>query len=236
MKKRLFLLPLVGGLLLSGCTFTLFGKEISLFEKKNKSNDSTTPGTNQPTESTKDPKAPSADLTIDHAAMSSGFIEGKTYPGDFQFTLSDFVFDAVNVGQKTANQSGGNYLNEQKCLQFSSSKSSRGQGVISNFDPIIASKITVHFLATFDSEGADYLPVVKTGDKASNLTTSVSCNEGSSQTGKSTGGKEFVKTNNFEGDKDVYSYTCTYNISGKNFFSVGAGQGAMYVTDIIIHK
>ena len=30
MKKRLFLLPLVGGFLLSGCTFNLFGKEITI--------------------------------------------------------------------------------------------------------------------------------------------------------------------------------------------------------------
>ena len=34
MKKGLFLLPVVGGLLLSGCTFTLFGKEITLGKDK----------------------------------------------------------------------------------------------------------------------------------------------------------------------------------------------------------
>ena len=33
MKKRLFLIPLVGGFLLSGCTFKLFGTTIRLFEK-----------------------------------------------------------------------------------------------------------------------------------------------------------------------------------------------------------
>lgn len=36
MNKRLVLLPLLGGFLLSGCTFTLFGKTIKLFEKDNK--------------------------------------------------------------------------------------------------------------------------------------------------------------------------------------------------------
>lgn len=34
MKKKLFLLPLVAGLFLSGCKFSLFGKTIYLFEKK----------------------------------------------------------------------------------------------------------------------------------------------------------------------------------------------------------
>ena len=233
MKKRLFLLPLVGGLFLSGCTFTLFGKEISLFEKKDKNNDSTTPGTNQPTESTKDPKAPSADITIDHAALASNFVEGKTYPGDFQFTLSDFVFDAMNVGQKTAEQSGGNYYNEQQCLQFSSNASTRGQGVIANFDPIIATKITVHWFATYSSEGSEYHPAVKIGDKASDLSTSVSCNEGSTVSGTATGGQQKGSDSK---DHEVYSYTTTYNLSGKHFFSIGAGKAAMYVKDIIIHK
>ena len=37
MKKGLFLLPLAGALVLSGCTFTLFGKTITLFEKKEES-------------------------------------------------------------------------------------------------------------------------------------------------------------------------------------------------------
>jgi len=40
MKKGLFLLPLVGGLLLSACTFNLFGKEIKLFEKDDSSSES----------------------------------------------------------------------------------------------------------------------------------------------------------------------------------------------------
>lgn len=40
MKKGLFLLPLVGGLLLSACTFNLFGKEIKLFEKDDSSSQS----------------------------------------------------------------------------------------------------------------------------------------------------------------------------------------------------
>lgn len=37
MKKGLFLLPLAGALLLSGCTFNLFGKTITLFEKSQES-------------------------------------------------------------------------------------------------------------------------------------------------------------------------------------------------------
>ena len=46
MKKSLFLLPLVGGFMLSACTFNLFGKEIKLFEKDSSSSSgsgSTTP-------------------------------------------------------------------------------------------------------------------------------------------------------------------------------------------------
>lgn len=53
MKKGLFLLPLVGGLLLSGCTFTLFGKEISLFEKKNSNNNNNNNNNNSSTDPTK---------------------------------------------------------------------------------------------------------------------------------------------------------------------------------------
>lgn len=44
MKKRLFLLPLIGGFLLTGCELQLFGKTIKLFEKDNtqqKENDKT---------------------------------------------------------------------------------------------------------------------------------------------------------------------------------------------------
>ena len=36
MKKGLILLPMLSGLLLSGCQFTIFGKTIKLFEKDNK--------------------------------------------------------------------------------------------------------------------------------------------------------------------------------------------------------
>ena len=32
-KKKLLLLPIIGGFLLSGCKFTVFGKTIRLFEK-----------------------------------------------------------------------------------------------------------------------------------------------------------------------------------------------------------
>ena len=50
MKKRLFLLPLLGGFLLTGCTFNLFGKEIKLFEKEesasNTSNSTNSGGNN----------------------------------------------------------------------------------------------------------------------------------------------------------------------------------------------
>ena len=42
MKKSLFLLPLLGGFLLSGCQFTIFGKTVKLFEKDSDSS-STTP-------------------------------------------------------------------------------------------------------------------------------------------------------------------------------------------------
>jgi len=70
MKKRLLLLPLVGGLLLSGCTFTLFGHEFSLFE-----------GNNQNSQK-KDDKdtTPSGDTT-------------PTVKKGWTFSDSEFVFD-----------------------------------------------------------------------------------------------------------------------------------------------
>ena len=45
MKKGLFLLPLAGALVLSGCTFELFGKTITLFEKDQDTSGGTGGGT-----------------------------------------------------------------------------------------------------------------------------------------------------------------------------------------------
>ena len=46
MKKGLILLPMLGGLLLSGCQFTIFGKTIKLFEKDNKEEKGSNEGSN----------------------------------------------------------------------------------------------------------------------------------------------------------------------------------------------
>lgn len=56
MKKRLFLIPLIGGFLLSGCTIKLFGKTIKLFEKDEKQqNNKDKDKDNTPEETSTDP-------------------------------------------------------------------------------------------------------------------------------------------------------------------------------------
>lgn len=229
MKKKLLLLPLAA-LMLTGCKITLFGKTIYLFEKKPSSNGDSG-------ESTKSPKAPSADLVINHDALADKFEEDYVYPQqDYEFKLEDFVFKATSgVGHKTAEQdeTHANYYNEQGALQFRKANHETGTpGVIQNYDPIIASKITIHWFATYASEPSQYHPVVKIGDKFSNVGTAVSCNEGSTVSGVDTGSKQYMNND----DREVYLYTTTYNLSKKHFFSIGAPNGAMYVKDIVIHK
>ena len=236
MKKRLFLLPLFAGLALSSCSF----EDLMFWKKKSETPSGTTPsggGSVTPSgDPRKDPKAPSADLTIDLSVLGEFFDEGYVYPqDDYSFTLETFKFDATaGVGQKTAEKSGGNYYNEQGCLQFRAANNAKGGGVITNYDPIIASQITIRWFATYASEAKQYQPVVKAAESADAVegSTALTANEGATVNGTETGGKQ-AKNNT---DYDVYAYTTTYNISGKNFFSIAAPNGAMYVKDIVINK
>ena len=122
MKKGLFLLPLIGGFVLAGCDFSL---ESLMFWKKSDTEQKDSGGSSggnpqPPAESRKDPKAPDSDLTIDINVLGEFFSEGYVYPqNEFEFTLGGFSFEATSgVGQKTAEEEGGNYYYEQQALQF----------------------------------------------------------------------------------------------------------------------
>ena len=240
MKKRLFLLPLFAGLALSSCSF----EDLMFWKKKSETPSGTTPsggGSVTPSgDPRKDPKAPTADLTIDISVLGEFFDEGYTYPqDDYSFTLETFKFDATSgVGQKTPEQSGGNYYNEQGALQFRKANHEKGGGVISNYDPIIASQITIHWFATYASEAKQYQPVVKAAESADAVagSTALTAAEGATVSGTKTDGKQSSGSGTSKKDYDVYAYTTTYDISGKNFFSIGAPNGAMYVKDIVINK
>ena len=229
MKKSLVLLPLLGGFLLAGCTITIGNKTFKFFEKEQKQEQNQQQGGGGRQQA--GPKELEADITINKDAIVDYLNLDKTYPdSDFDFSLGGVNFHATSgVGNKTSNDGGGNYYFEQNALQFRKQGHENGEaGVISVTEAVSASKITIHWFATYASEETKYQPVVLTGDKADAITTNVAANEGSPVQG--------VKANAKEGERDAYNYTTTYNISGKNFFAVSAPNGAMYVKDIIIHK
>ena len=238
MKKRLILLPMLGGLLLSGCQFTIFGKTIKLFEKDNKEQKDSDSGKQQA-----EPKQLTADITINYDTLKDNFdAEGKyVYPqSDYEFTAGGISFNATSgVGQRTQNKDSdgnayeANYYYEQHALQFRKTGHEKGAGIITVAEPVIASKITVHWYATYATEASQYHPVVFVGDTDTAVNTKVSCNEGSTVTGVKTTGKERGSDNK---DHEVYDYTTTYNISGKHYFAISAPNGAMYVKDIVINK
>ena len=223
MKKSLVLLPLLGGFLLAGCQFTIFGKTIKLFEKDQ-----------QEEKKDGDEKGGSdvlqEDVIINHETLSDYLEADYTYPqADYEFSVGGVNFSATSgVGHKTRNQSGGNYYYDQQALQFRKQGHEKGAGVITVLQAVSASKITVHWFATYAEEASKYHPVVLVGDSQDNIKTNVSCNEGASVKGVKAGAKE--------GDYDAYNYTTTYNLSGKKFFAISAPAGALYVKDIVINK
>ena len=167
-------------------------------------------------------------VAISKEDIESYMEEGKTYPTNaYSFTTDGVTFNASNkVGLKTSNTSGGNYYYEQGLMQFQATNGVITVGTACNF-----SQIVVHWYATYASEAQQYHPVVKVGDSASALNTSVTCQEGSTLEGTLVAD---VKEYSGGSDRDVYSYTSTYNISGNSYFSIGAGSGALYVKDIVI--
>ena len=261
-KTNLVLFPVLAALLLAGCTAT----KKSGKKKKSSSGSETSQTTGgkstsggggggsssaSKSEASKDPVVLTEDLTINKAVIvaASGLTDKYTYPKNpYSFTLGSqsIKFDAnASVGQKTSNNreggtSYGDYYYEQGLMQW---KKSEGQITVAQ--PVVASKITIHWFNTYATEGATYQPAVLVGDSAGSITTDVPANERDSSgsvSGTKTGGKEdSVKTDSTTGeethtDRDVYSYATTYDISGKNYFAVKAAGGATYIKDIIIHK
>ena len=98
MKKKLFLLPLIGGLLLSGCTIKLFGKEINI-GKKDSGGDSSTP-----TDTTDDSEETGGGMKGDTLIMnftSSYWKDEKVFPRvEDNETLCNFTFDNVKYNDK----------------------------------------------------------------------------------------------------------------------------------------
>ena len=101
-------------------------------------------------------------------------------------------------------------------------------GIVYNTEAVVAgySQVTVKFFATYDSQAAKYFPVVQEGTAADALT-AVTANEADPYAG--------TKVDWVDGTKDVYEYTCTYNVKADStFFSIGAGAGALYLDSIVI--
>lgn len=254
MKKGLFLLPLAGALVLSGCTFELFGKEITLFEKEEKkpsggkttpSGGDTTPtgGDTTPVEFSFPEKDSSVFIEIDRTDLvnSHAIEDGKTYPkAAYTFTTDEVTFNAsVGVGIKTSDDKdhpNANFYYESNSMQFK-----RNSGLVSNSDAVEgATKITINWFATFASEGDQYLPKVKVGDAAGSTSTAVTANEATPVKGTKTGHKQVtsvkIADNEYEDqEKDAYFYQTTYTISGHSFFSVGDSGGATYIKSIWVH-
>ena len=104
MKKRLILLPMLGGLLLSGCQFTIFGKTIKLFEKDNKSEKGSNEGSNNNQGGNESGSHGGGgmvgnDLTLDFTdsywkdEKVTPFVEDNT-------TLQTFEFDGITYNDK----------------------------------------------------------------------------------------------------------------------------------------
>ena len=239
MNKKLLLLPLM--VALTGCEFQIGSLHIG--GKKNSGSNSNSDSNQQQEQQQQQeeqkitPKEIAADFIIGYDDLKDHFVEGKTYPGaPYSFTAGGIEFDATGgVGLKSANDEGqGNYYNENHILQFRSASNANGGGVISVGEPVIASKIVVHWVATYSSEESQYHPVVYVGEKADKVETKVSNNEGNNISGtERSGAKEYSSGE----DRKVYGYTTSYNIpSGKYFFAISAPNYAMYVEDIVICK
>ena len=117
MKKGLFLLPLVGGLLLSGCTFTLFGKEISLFEKKNSNNNNNSNTSTDPTT----PTTPTVvDTTPKGTLLSTVTLTNQT--DKVSGSDSEYVFTkgscTVTIGQGSSSQTVTQAATSSKTYEF----------------------------------------------------------------------------------------------------------------------
>ena len=111
----------------------------------------------------------------------------------------------------------------------------KNTGVVSNSEALVPgySKVTVKFYATYASQDAQYLPVVKQGTAADTLA-AVNPNEAAPVAGVDAGFIGSVNKNTGEEYK-AYDYTITYNVdSAATFFSIGAGAGALYLYSIVL--
>ena len=170
-------------------------------------------------------------ITINKEDIQSFVPSGSTYPTEaYSFTTDGVSFDAtVGVGLKAANTSGGNYYNEQGAMQFRKQSDTKGGGTLTVKSAVSKTTITIHWFATYASEESKYHPVVMVGDSASDISTNVPCNEGTTINGVAAG------TDVNEGNFAAYNYTTTYTISGHSYFKVQSpAENAMYVKDIVI--
>lgn len=170
-------------------------------------------------------------ITINKEDIQSFVPSSSTYPTEaYSFTTDGVSFDAsVGVGLKAANTSGGNYFNEQGAMQFRKQSDAKGGGTLTVKSAVSKTTITIHWFATYATEASKYHPVVMVGDSASDISTNVPCNEGTTVNGVAAG------TDVKEGNYAAYNYTTTYTITGHSYFKVQSpADNAMYVKDIVI--
>ncbi len=183
----------------------------------------------------------SVKITVAKAALfsidgtNSGIIaqigKSATYLSNaFAFTVSEHAFSAgKDVGRPTA--SNAPKYNELGVLQFRNNKD--GSTVEKKIDGIKNTaaiegvrKIRVNFYSTYNTQGQNYLPLVKAGAAADSLE-KVLPNETGTVSGIDTGMKDGTSNN-----RTIYEYAVTYTISTQTFFLIAGAQGATYVRNI----
>lgn len=129
MKKRLFLLPLLGSFLLSGCTFSLFGKSVTLklpWEKEssgeNQSNSSNS-GSNQNNSSNQSSESETSEDFFEFVPKD---MQTPSFKDENAGTIQEFTYEDMEFYDRQAyysdskqtlwfyNQFDGNYTEEEK--------------------------------------------------------------------------------------------------------------------------
>ena len=167
MKKKLFLLPLVAGLFLSGCKFSLFGKTIYLFEEKPKkqddSGDVVPEDTNQhASKLTLDPNAPFYLKVNESREVKVGFDHTPTLDSEKIFVWS-FSGDKIKI-EVDGKSDGKSIQGGTKCTVTGLKAGKTSLRVTNTYNEMLSREFSIEVLE-FDEE-KDYLWQYDSSDRA----------------------------------------------------------------------
>lgn len=167
MKKKIFLLPLVAGLFLSGCKFSLFGKTIYLFEEKPKQQDNTgdvTPeDTNQhASKLTLDPNAPFYLKVNESREVKVGFDHTPTLDSEKIFVWS-FSGDKIKI-EVDGKSDGNSIQGGTKCTVTGLKAGKTSLRVTNTYNEMLSREFSIEVIE-FDEE-KDYLWQYASSDRA----------------------------------------------------------------------